>query len=327
MLTMIPPAVASASHRRLQPGTAALLQLALGATLISFSPVLVNVAHVGPTVAGFYRLLFGGLALALIVLLRRGRLWTGRRHLVLAGVAGVVLAADLAVWHRSILLIGPGLATILGNFQVFFLGAWGVVVLHEHPSARLKTAVPLAVLGLALIFGLDWSALQPGYRLGLLLGVLTGLFYASYILTLRRAQAERGAPSAMVTVALLCLVGSVFAAGAVALEGEGFRIPDAWTWGVLIAYGLIPQVAGWVVISRALPHVEASRAGLVLLLQPSLAFVWDLVLFRRPTTAVELLGAAVTLCAIYLGATGRRQGEPRAAAVSSTPRPDRSTRS
>jgi drug/metabolite transporter (DMT)-like permease len=306
------------SRRRLTPATTALLQLALGAALISFSPVLVNVAHVGPTVSGFYRLLFGGLALALIVLLRGERLWAGRRHMAVAVIAGAVLAVDLAVWHRSILLIGPGLATILGNFQVFFLGAYGVLVLHEHPSVRLKTAVPLAVLGLFLIFGLDWSGLQPGYRLGLLLGVLTGLFYASYILSLRWAQSAPGAPSAMVTVALLCLVGSVFAAGAVQIEGESFRIPDAWSWGVLIAYGLIPQVAGWVLISRALPQVEASRAGLVLLLQPALAFVWDLLLFRRPTTAVELLGAALTLCAIYLGATGRRP-------VSNTPPPDRST--
>lgn len=303
---MIPPAVPSGSHRGPPHATRALLQLALGAALISLSPVLVNVAHVGPTVAGFYRLLFGGLALALIVLVRRGRLWTGRRHLALAAVAGVLLAADLAVWHRSILLIGPGLATILGNFQVFFLAAYGVLVLREHPSARLKTAVPLAVLGLFLIFGLEWSALQWGYRLGLLLGVLTGLFYASYILTLRRAQAAVGAPSAMVTVAALCLVGAVVAAGAVVLEGESFRIPDAWTWGVLVAYGLIPQVAGWVLISRALPRLEMSRTGLVLLLQPALAFVWDLLLFRRPTTTVELLGATLTLCAIYLGATGRR---------------------
>ena len=325
-MTMV-PSMRPRLRGKLTPATKALLQVALGAALISFSPVLVNVAHVGPTVSGFYRLLFGGLALTIIVLVRRDRLWAGRSHLVLAILAGVLLAVDLAVWHRSILLIGPGLATILGNFQVFFLAAYGVLVLHEQPSVRLKAAVPLAVLGLILIFGLDWSALQPGYRLGLLLGVLTGLFYAGYILTLRRAQAQPGAPNAMVTVALLCLVGSVFAAGAVELEGESFRIPDAWTWGVLIAYGLIPQVAGWVLISRALPKVEASRAGLVLLLQPALAFLWDLLLFRRPTAPVELLGATLTLCAIYLGATGRRQGEPRPAAVSSTPPPDRSTRS
>ncbi len=302
----IPPEPRPRSHTGLAPTTKPLLQLTVGAALISFAPILVNVAHVGPTVAAFYRLLFGGLALAIVVLARRLRWWAGRRHLVLAAMAGAFLAVDLAVWHRSIALIGPGLATILANFQVFFLAAYGVLVLHEQPSVRLKVAVPLAVLGLVLIFGLEWNTLGSGYQLGFVLGVLTALCYASYLLSLRRAQAEPRAPDAMVTVAVLCLVAAVLAAGAVGLEGESFRIPDRWTWSVLVAYALVPQVAGWVLISRALPRVEASRAGLILLLQPSLAFVWDLLLFGRPTTPVELLGAGLTLCAIYLGATGRR---------------------
>jgi hypothetical protein len=71
-MTTVPQTPDSRSRIRLTPGTTALLQLALGAALISFSPVLVNVAHVGPTVSGFYRLLFGGLALALIVLVGPG---------------------------------------------------------------------------------------------------------------------------------------------------------------------------------------------------------------------------------------------------------------
>jgi len=46
--------------------------------------------------------------------------------------------------------------------------------------------------------------------------------------------------------------------------------------------------------------------GLILLLQPALAFVWDILFFGRPTRAVELVGAAITLGAIYLGLTGRQ---------------------
>src|SRR3546814_9021646 len=37
-------------------------------------------------------------------------------------------AADLWLWHRSILLVGPGLATLLGNAQVFFMRS------EEHTS-------------------------------------------------------------------------------------------------------------------------------------------------------------------------------------------------
>ena len=61
----------------------------------------------------------------------------------------------------------------------------------------------------------------------------------------------------------------------------------------------------WVLISSGLPGLAASRAGLLLLLQPTLAFVWDLVLFARPTSPIELLGAVMTLVAIYLGLTGQ----------------------
>ena len=287
-------------------GRVVLARLIIGAVLISFAPILVNVARVGPTPAAFYRMFFSGLALAIVVLVRRSRWWAGPRHLWFAVAAGAALAVDLAVWHRSIALIGPGLATILANFQVFFLAAFGVLALHEQPSTRLKVAVPLAVLGLVLIFGLDWGSLEAGYRWGIVLGLVTALCYASYLLTLRKAQAEVGELDAVSTMAVLCLISAALLVGAVWLEGESFRILDGETFGVLLAYALVPQVAGWLLISTALPKVQVSRAGLILLLQPALAFVWDLLFFGRPTKAVELLGAIITLGAIYLGLTGRQ---------------------
>ena len=58
--------------------------------------------------------------------------------------------------------------------------------------------------------------------------------------------------------------------------------------------------------SRALVVVEASRAGLILLLQPTLAFIWDVLFFARPTGVVDALGAGLALTAIYIGGTRRR---------------------
>jgi len=296
----------------------ALGQLVVGAVLISFAPILVNVARVGPTPAAFYRMFFSGAVLALIALSRRKRWWAGRKHLWFALAAGAALALDLAVWHRSIALIGPGLSTILANFQVFFLAAFGVLVLHERPSTRLKVAVPAAMLGLFLIFGLDWDQLDAGYRWGIALGLLTALCYTTYLLTLRKAQGEAGDIDAVSTLAGLCLISAALLVVAVVLEGESFRIPDGETFVVLLAYALVPQVAGWLLISTALPRVPTSRAGLILLLQPALAFVWDLLFFQRPTSPIELLGAAVTLGAIYLGVTGR-QAAPRPATQQQSP--------
>src|SRR5688572_9567607 len=138
---------------------------------------------VGPTAAGFYRMLFGGLLLAALLAWRGERLVLGRAApWVLA--AAVAFALDLVFWHRSILAVGTGLATLLANFQVFLVAVASVVWFGERGGWRLAAAVPLALFGLALIVGVDPAALAPAQRAGIALGLATAVCYASYILAL-----------------------------------------------------------------------------------------------------------------------------------------------
>jgi drug/metabolite transporter (DMT)-like permease len=89
------------------------------------------------------------------------------------------------------------------------------------------------------------------------------------------------------------------------VAGESFRIPDLQSLVSLAALGVLSQVAGWVLITRALPAMPASSVGLLLLLQPLLAFVWDVLIFRRPTDWIQAVGIVLTLFAIYLGLARR----------------------
>ncbi len=277
------------------------LQLASGAILISFSPVFVKLAGIGPSAIAFYRVFIGGIILSGLVVIGRTRIRIGSRALGLAGLCGLLLAADLILWHRSIELIGPGLATIMGNFQVFVLAGYGVLVLRERLTPRLAVAIPLALVGLFLIFGLEWTAVRADYKLGVGLGLLTAATYGGFLIILRKVQSGPEAPDPTVTLAMLSLVAAMFLPVVVQLRGESLRVVDADTWFWLISYAIVSHVIGWVLISRALPRVQASRVGLILLLQPSLAFVWDVVLFGRTTVPLELAGAGMALGAIYLG--------------------------
>lgn len=303
--------------RRAEDERGGIAQLLLGSVLISFSAVFVKIAHVGPTTGGVYRNLFGGLVLLLVALVRREPLWRGPRPLTWAAMAGCFFAADIWFWHRSIIYVGPGLATIMGNFQVFILAATGVVVFRERATWRFYVSIPLAFLGLFLLVGIDWGSLDASYRVGVGFGLLTAVCYAGYLLTMRYAQRSPLRLSATSNLTLVSLISAALLALAVAVEGGDMRIPDAQTWVVLLAYGVLCQAMGWIVISRALRRVDASRAGLVLLLQPTLTFVWDVLFFQRPTAPVEVVGAAVALGAIYLGNTGRRR--PPAPVASRTP--------
>jgi drug/metabolite transporter (DMT)-like permease len=284
----------------------AIVQLLVGATMISFSPVFVKLANVGPTAAGFYRTLFGGLFLLIVVAIRGDMVWRGIRPLGLALACGALFAADLSFWHRSIHYIGPGLATIMGNFQIFFLAAFGILVFRERVEWKFIVSLPLAIAGLFVLVGVDWEQLQTGYKLGVLFGLLTAVTYAGYMLVLQESQSRPVRLSAAANLAWISLLTAMFMAVEVPLFGESFRIPDAQSWASLLAYGVLCQAIGWIFISRALPRIEASRAGLILLLQPTLAFVWDVLLFSRPTGGMDVFGALLTIVAIYLGGSRRR---------------------
>lgn len=288
-------------------GRKAAFQVSAGALLISFSPVFVKVADVGPAAIAFYRILMGGSVLLAVAFLTGRVRHVDRKKLLLAVVCGMVLAVDLSVWHASIKLIGPGLATILGNHQVFVLAGFGILFLGERLTFRLAAAILMAVAGLFLIFGLEWGEFNAAFRLGTLFGGLTALLYGTFLLSLRYIQTGPRAPDSFLTVGTLSIVGAAVLGVYVWIGSESFVVADTRGWAVLVAYALVSHVFGWVLISRGLPHLQASRAGLLLLLQPALAFIWDVVLFSRPTAAIEVLGAVIALAAIYLGtARGRK---------------------
>jgi drug/metabolite transporter (DMT)-like permease len=85
--------------------------------------------------------------------------------------------------------------------------------------------------------------------------------------------------------------------------GRSFVIPDMPSLYALAGLGLLSQGLAWVIISHYLPRVATSSAGLILLLQPALSFVWDVVFFDRPTGMIGWIGVSVVLAAIYIGMT------------------------
>ena len=277
------------------------LRLFIGAALISLSPVWVKLVDVSPTTSGFYRVLIGGAALAVYLVASGQRLALTRRTWQILLLASVFFALDLWFWHRSINYIGPGLATLLGNFQVFIMTAVGIVVLREMPRPVQLLAIPLALFGLALIVGLDWSSLPADYRLGVIFGLLTAVCYAGYLLSLRRSRQDSKHRLPSREVAVISLVTAAILGASALVEGESLAIAtlDDAVW--LVCYGILSHCIGWMFIASSLPHVSTTEAGLALLLQPTLSFVWDVLIFARPMTATELAGAAIALVAIYLG--------------------------
>ena len=183
-------------------------RLFIGAILISLSPVWVKLVDVSATTSGFYRAAIGGVALSLYLVLTGKRLHFTRQVWMILLIGGLFFALDLWFWHRSIQYIGPGLSTLLANFQVFIMSAFGMIVLREAPRLMQVIAIPLALVGLALIVGFDWGALPDDYRAGVILGLLTAVAYAGYLLSMRRARQDAAFAIPSREIAVISLVSS-----------------------------------------------------------------------------------------------------------------------
>ena len=277
------------------------LRLFAGAALISLSPVWVKLVDVSPTTSGFYRVAIGGVALTLFLVVSRQRLKVNRWMWGMLVIAAVFFALDLWFWHRSINYIGPGLSTLLANFQVFIMVLAGIVFFRQKPRAVQLLAVPLALFGLGLIIGLDWNSLSSDYRLGVLFGLAPAAAYAGYLLTMRvlRTGAQHAVP--IREIALMSLMVAAMLGVSAAVEGVSLEIPSWQDAGWLLGYGLLSHSLGMMFIASSLPQVTTTEAGLALLLQPTLSFAWDVLFFARPMSATELAGAAIALFAIFLG--------------------------
>ena len=287
----------------------ALALLAFGAVCVSFAAVfvkLVDPSALGPTAIGFWRafsgavILFGWATVSGKSLRMPPIVWR------FALLAGFVFFLDLYFWHRSIIFSGAGMATILASTQVFVTALLGAVVFGERLSLKFFAAAASAVVGIALLVGVG-SQVEFGsvYVAGIVFGLLTGLVYGIYLVIMKRIGHEKQRPHFLTVMAWTSLFTSCFLGGATALESSAFAPPDLYHWVVLVSLGLVAQALGWWAITSALPRLMTSRSSLGLLLQPVLTTVWGYLFFSEYLAPLQIVGAAVTLAAIYYGSVRR----------------------
>jgi drug/metabolite transporter (DMT)-like permease len=288
-----------------------ILLLLLGATLISFSPVFVKLAvnaGLGPTAVGFWRLILGSLILFGIASFQRKPLKLPRRALVYALLAGFAFLFDIFFWHRSIIYAGSGMATMLANTQVFATAVISFFVFRERPGLTFVFAAIAGMAGVALMVGIgsEEVVLEGTYLRGVIFGLITGISYANYIVCLKKGQMAAERPDPVVFTAWAALFSAIFLGLVGAFEPDKFFPTKLIEIVSVFGLAIFVQALGWLVITRALPSVVTAHAGLILLLQPTLAMIWGVLFFAELLTPLQVVGALVTLLAMYVGSVRRK---------------------
>ncbi len=278
-------------------------QLLLGVIAISFSATLVKyVPHIHPTVSAFYRTFYSTLILFGLSWLQHRTEWKPNNHrwLMPSFWAGMFLAADLILWHKTILYIGSGPATLLGNSQIIFVSIFAFLFFKEKFSPYFLLFLPLIFLG--LYWAIPKTQIMISPQLGLLMGLIVGLTYAGFLIGMRYAKSLTGQHyPEILSLAFILLVTTVFIGGyAVWVEQRSLTGIVLHDHGILFLMGLIPQSLGWILIKSNLTKFSSHQGSLTLLLQPILTIVWGTLLFHEPLGGWQLFGMFLALISLAL---------------------------
>ena len=272
----------------------------LGATCIAFSGIFYRFADVSPSTATVFRCLYGLPLLAAVAWVEHRRYggmpWSTVR---IAAVAGVFFAGDLTFWHHAIEAVGAGLSTVLGNLQVLVVGIVAWLLFGERPSRTVFLALPVVLGGVVLISGVvGGDAYGANPPLGVLLGVLTAICYAGYLLVIRHGGRDQRRSAGPVAVSTL---STAVVAGIIGVPLGDLNLVPSWpAHGWLAIYGLTSQSLGYLLISVSLPRLPAVLTSIILLVQPVMSMGLAMVLLAEAPSLAQLVGVALVVGGIAI---------------------------
>ena len=275
-----------------------------GAVAISFSPVFYVFSGTNPSTGAFFRMLYALPALALLAYLVRSSDTRSSRTRWMAFGAGLILAPDMLSYHSSMIFIGIGIATLIGNSQVIIVTLASWKLFGEKPNPAILISLPVVVVGLALISGIaDSEPYGEDPVKGVIFGMMAAFFYSSFLILFRYSNRELAPSSSVQLDATAGAALGLLVLGLLPLSGyaiEPLDLQPIWPGhGWLIVLALLCQVAGWLAIAHALPRLPAAHVSFAVLLQPVLTLVWGYVILGQDGHSQnQVMGIFLVLAAI-----------------------------
>jgi drug/metabolite transporter (DMT)-like permease len=199
---------------------------------------------------------------------------------------GIVGGAGVYVTYLTVVMLGAGRATFIGNTYVIwaaFLAAW---MLQEKLRASVLGGGAAALVGLALLTNVFSSASPPGvYDL---LAVLASLMSAHVVVTIRQLHDTEHTSTIFAAQCvyglLICTVPAV----------ATFQPLGPLAWAVLIVASLCAG-AGQLTMTRAFRDLPVAEGSLIQMLVPLGIAAGGVFFFGERFAPHELIGAALIL--------------------------------
>ena len=251
----------------------------LAGILMGSLAIFVRNIHSDPITITFLRLSLG----ALLLLPLSGRPNIPNLSIVL--VVGVLNLLTILCYISAIMYTKVAIAALLLYMAPIYVTAY-VWLFEGKPSRGSLIAIPLSISGLILM-------LSPYGRpnLGVLFGLLSGMFYAMLFITMKKAREVMGSIHLTFT--------SLAISSAILLPFVHLRVdPKDLPW--IVGLGIFPTALAFTLFSYGIKFCRTERAPILALVEPVSAGVFGYLFFGEILGFRQVLGAMLILAGLML---------------------------
>ena len=270
------------------------IALFLGIICISIFPVIVKMNLTSGLISAFYRMAIATAIILPIAIYKNKLQFESPKILIPIAVCGILFASDIAVWNISIQNSSATQATLLTNLSPIWVGVFSFLFLKYRPRKSFWVGTFIALIGMIVFVGIE-TILELKLDYAFFLGILSGLFYALYILMSKKVL---GKMEVIPFMTYSMIFSTVFLFLINVLFKENFVGFSDKAWISLFVQGIICQLIAWLLISYATQKMRPTRVSLSLLSQAIFATVLAAIFVNEKITGIQMIGSAIILVGI-----------------------------
>jgi drug/metabolite transporter (DMT)-like permease len=298
----VPPSRAR-SHTELLAFLALLsMTAAWGSTFFMIKDILTRIGVVDLLAVRF------AIATLSLVLIAGRRLAMSRRIVARGALLGLLYGVAQILQTTGLAHTAASASGFITGLYVVATPLLGALILQSRIARTTWLATGLATLGLGV---LSLNGFAIGY--GELLTVCSAVIYAAHIIALGRLS-EPGTALGLsaVQMAVITLICGLAALWPDAGSGIAIQLPTSGRdWLILIYLALIASALTMVLQTWAQARVEASRAAVIMAMEPVWAAAFAVALGGESITVRMVVGGLAILAAMYLvELSPRRRPQP-----------------
>lgn len=260
----------------------------------STSGIFGNLIDAPSMAIGFWRLTLGLPFFALPVLLKKREslknisvksyLWTF--------LAGAFLFGHFFTWFNAVKMTNIASAVILAALHPLVVLLITVIVFKRHVGRRPIMGIILALLGGAMITGIDYQELSTGSFKGDLLAVMAAVFMGLYFVIGHEVRKSVEGPTYVFLVFFACWV--CFAVGMISTGTPtlGYSTKD---YIYIVALTLICQIGAHAVFNLCFGHVDSLYVSTWESGESVFAIAMGVIFLGQIPTSWQLLGGTVVV--------------------------------